>query len=185
MKIVVDLDDAYPGNDRLPMLLAIRHEVPRFKATLFAIPGRCTPRWIETMLHHSDWLDIVPHGWTHATNRECERWEAQQAYDALEAAEHLGFTTKGFKAPGWQISDGCYEALEERGYWVADQTYNNARRPAGLRTYLLGAPPPDVHQIHGHIGHLNGHNANELEYLLPEIMWYRDSDFAFVREVVA
>lgn len=183
MKIVVDLDDAYEGSDRLPMLLAIRHEIPQFKATLFAIPGRCSQRWVETMLRHSDWLDIVPHGWMHATNRECERWEARQAHDALEAAEHLGFRTKGFKAPGWQISEGCYLECSRRGYWVADQLYNSHRHPIALRSYILGDPRGNI-QIHGHIGHLNGRNANELEYLLPEILRYRDSEFAFVREVV-
>lgn len=180
---VLDLDDAYPGNDRMDLLRDLKRQVPGLKVTLFAIPGRCTQEWIAEM-RALDWVEIVPHGWMHKTNRECEKWDWMACYMALERYELLGFTVHGFKAPGWQISDGCYAELAARGYWVADQPYNNHRRPAGLRTYLLGEPPPGVRQIHGHVGHLNGHNANELQYLVPEILECRDMEWKFVSEVV-
>lgn len=180
---VLDLDDAYPGNDRRALLYDLKRQVPGLRVTLFAIPGRCTREWIAEM-RELDWVELVPHGWMHETNRECERWTYQNMRTALSCALVLGFTTRGFKAPGWQISDGCYAELAARGYWVADQPYNNHRRPAGLRAYLLGEPPPSVHQIHGHVGHLNGHNANELEYLVPEILACRDMEWKFVSEVM-
>ena len=197
--VILDLDDAFDGNDRLPLLEELRRQIPQLCVTLFAIPGRCSPEWVQAMQQRADWIDIVPHGWMHETNRECQRWTRDQCETALHDAESLGFTTRGFKAPGWQISDGCYVELLSRGYWVADQPYNNARRPAGLRCYLLGevggaggadasqpaaASAASIVQIHGHIGHLNGHNANELEYLVPEILKHRDSEFGFVRDVV-
>lgn len=178
---VLDLDDAYPGNDRMDLLCDLKREVPGLKVTLFAIPGRCWSHWVRDM---PDWVEIVPHGWMHGTNRECERWTPLDCMRVLERAELIGFTVRGFKAPGWQISDGCYDELDCRGYWVADQPYNNHRRPPGLRAYLLGEPPTGVRQIHGHVGHLNGHNANELEYLVPEILACRDMEWRFVSEVV-
>lgn len=183
--VILDLDDAFDGNDRLPLLEELRRQVPRLRVTLFAIPGRCPPSWVRRMLQRADWIDIVPHGWMHATNRECERWTAEQCATALHDAESRGFTTRGFKAPGWQISDGCYAELLRRGYWVADQPYNATRRPAALPAYLLNEPPAGVVQIHGHVGHLNGRNANELEYLVPEILRYRDAEFGFVRDAVS
>lgn len=185
MTVIVDLDDAYPGNDRLEMLEAIRREIPQFRVTLFAIPGRCALEWVRRMHQRAEWIDIVPHGWLHKTNRECENWTADDCRQRLDDAGRRGFTTKGFKAPGWQISDGCYAELSRRGYWVADQPYNSARRPVSLPAYLLGAPPDGVIQIHGHVGHLNGHNANELEFLLSEIMAHRNSEFGFVRDHVS
>lgn len=180
---VLDLDDAYPGNDRMELLTDLKRQIPGLKVTLFAIPGRCTPAWVREM-NALDWVEIVPHGWLHETNRECERWSRGYMQIALVSAVQTGFTVRGFKAPGWQISDGCYAELERRGYWVADQPYNNHRRPPGLRAYLLGEPPAGVRQIHGHVGHLNGHNANELEYLVPEILACRDMEWLFVSEVV-
>lgn len=180
---VLDLDDAYPGNDRMDLLRDLKRQVPGLKVTLFAIPGRCSPAWVAEM-NALDWVEIVPHGWMHNTNRECEHWSQQHAIWVLEESADLGFEIDGFKAPGWQISDGCYAALSQCGFWVMDQPYNNHRRPPGLRAYLLGEPPAGVRQIHGHVGHLNGHNANELEYLVPEILACRDMEWKFVSEVV-
>lgn len=181
-RVCLDLDDAYTGNDRMELLSDLRRHVPGLRVTLFAIPGRCTHNWVSEM-NALDWVEIVPHGWMHETNRECERWDGMACHMALERAERIGFIVDGFKAPGWQISDGCYVELAARGYWVADQPYNNNRRPPGLRAYLLGDPPAGVYQIHGHVGHLNGRNANELEYLVPEILKYRDAEYVFVSEV--
>lgn len=178
---VLDLDDAYPGNDRMDLLADLKRQVPGLKVTLFSIPGRCSRRWVAEM---PPWVELVAHGWLHETNRECEKWTEKHCRLALDGAESLRIEAKGFKAPGWQISDGCYAALAERGYWVMDQPYNNHRRPPGLRAYLLGDPPADVRQIHGHVGHLNGHNGNELEYLVPEILACRDMEWKFVSEVV-
>lgn len=202
--VVLDLDDAYPGNDRMDLLTDLKQQVPGLKVTLFAIPGRCTHAWVREM-NATPWIEIVPHGWMHETNVECRNWTIKQAEWALAAAEDRGFEIDGFKAPGWQISDGCYAALQHLGYWVMDQPYNNHRRPGpgaaltvppmgpavldvepipDLRCYLLGEPPPGIVQIHGHVGHLNGRNANELEYLVPKILSYRDAEWKFVSEVV-
>jgi hypothetical protein len=181
--VVLDLDDAYPGNDSMHLLADLKHEVPGLKVTLFAIPGRCTRAWIREM-NAVPWIEIVPHGWMHDTNRECQRWTSQEAWAALDAAGAIWIGANGFKAPGWQISTETYLELQRRGYWVMDQPYNNHRRPTGMRCYLLGEPPPGIVQIHGHVGHLNGHNANELEYLVPEILSYRDAEWKFVSEVV-
>jgi hypothetical protein len=179
--VVLDLDDAYPGNDRMQLLSELKQQVPGLKVTLFAIPGRCTREWVAGM---PPWVELVPHGWMHETNRECERWDMLDAYTAMETALLVGVSTHGFKAPGWQISIETYLELQRRDYWVMDQPYNNHRRPPGLRSFILGEPPPGVVQIHGHVGHLNGRNANELEYLVPEILRYRDAEWKFVSEVV-
>lgn len=179
--VCLDLDDAYPGNDRMDLLRDLKRQVPGLRVTLFAIPGRCTREWVASM---PDWVELVPHGWMHDTNRECQDWDRDKMHSAVWHYGVAGFTVRGFKAPGWQISDGCYAELAARGYWVADQPYNNHRRPAGLRCYLLGEPPAGVHQIHGHVGHLNGHNANELEYLVPQILACKGAEWRFVSECV-
>jgi hypothetical protein len=176
--IFLDLDDFAEDNTRWDMLSWLRSQIPEFKVTLFTIPGLCSQDFIErTQL--VEWVDLVPHGWMHTTPRECEKWTYEQTAEYLSRLEPLCMT-RGWKAPGWQISDGTYRALLERGYWVADQAYNNERRPAGLRTYLLDSNT----KIHGHIGHIGGHNANELEYLLPQLMGLKDQTFGFVKDCV-
>lgn len=174
---IVDADDFCEGNDKLHILKQIKNEIPNFKISLFMIPGRSSVEWIEEM-KKLDWIDMIPHGWLHPDSRECEHWDYSRSKMYLQEIAHLGLT-KGFKAPGWQISDGMYQALLEEGYWVADQNYNNERRPKGLRAYILDMN----NQIHGHIGHLGGHNANEIEYLLPHILSLR-GEFLFIKDVL-
>lgn len=123
-------------------------------------------------------VDLIPHGYRHTTSRECQDWSYEGSREYLEYVLFLGFT-RGFKAPGWQISDGMYEALVEFDFWVADQAYNNSRRPPVLKTYLLDQPG----KIHGHIGHLGGHNDNELSCIWDSIIQLRD-EFKFIKEIL-
>lgn len=186
--ILCDLDD-FCDDDRsmadLVRLEEIKRLVPTFKATLFTIPGRCSPEFIAHMQREYPWLDLVQHGWNHDSNYECTKWTVEDCREFLFCARLLGLKTRGFKAPGWQISYGCYEALLAEGYWVADQPYNDERRPKELRAYRL-SPRVLSQQIHGHIGHLNGRNANALEFLMDEIIeaGKRDPDFRFIDEVM-
>jgi hypothetical protein len=197
--IICDLDD-FCDDDRsmedLKRLRSIREQIPTFKVTLFTIPGRCSPEFISWMRTAHPWCDLVQHGWNHDSNYECKAWSKQDCKDFLAAGRDLGITTRGFKAPGWQISDGCYEALLEEGYWVADQLYNDPRRPS-MAAYVLwtkmrftftgrGLPDIKVLQIHGHIGHLGGHNGNALEFIMPQILeaGKTDPDFRFINEVM-
>lgn len=151
----VDADDLCQGNDGMEVLKRIKANNLDFKITLFTILGRCSKEWVEEM-KKIDWIKMVPHGWMHETSRECENWTYEQSIEYLDRIEHLGLE-KGFKAPGWQISDGMFKALLEKGYWVADQHYNDERRPKGLKVCY----PTNEHY---HIGHLGGHNVNEIGY---------------------
>src|SRR5207244_1624712 len=133
--LVVDADDFHLGNSGLDLLFTIKGAIPGFKITLFTIVGKCSQSFL-LRIKALDWIDLVPHGLYHETPLECEKWTYEQSRDYLASIEHLGLT-RGCKAPGWQISDGMYKALLERDYWVADQRYNDHRRPKGLRAYLL------------------------------------------------
>ena len=208
---IVDLDDFCDDERSLESLILLdklKEELPTFKATLFTIPARCSISFVQVMKDTRPWLDLVAHGWLHNSNRECQNWNRLACLDAIEGARMRGLTTKGFKAPGWQISDGCYVALEVLGYWVADQEYNDARRPCALRAYVIKNETPhhvegvgsmeigtwsrtspytaSARAIHGHIGHLGGHNANALELIYDQILeaGRKDPDFRFIDEVM-
>lgn len=201
---IVDLDDFCDDERSLESLILLnklKEELPTFKATLFTIPARSPIGFISVMKDTRPWLDLVCHGWQHATNRECQTWDMDKCLHSLESAHDIGLTTKGFKAPGWQISDGCYAALEVLGYWVADQEYNNYRRPRELPAYVIEGDTPfriangaksfamafaSARAIHGHIGHLGGHNPNALELIYDQILeaGRKDPDFRFIDEVM-
>ncbi len=157
--MVFDWDDAYPGHDALARLYQLRATRPDFRCTLFAIPGRCTPDWCESL---PAWIELAVHGWLHESNYECSQWTRADLARVLDEPIVVDWFCEGFKAPGWQISDACYAELLDRGWWVADQHLEDGRRPPGLRTYFY-----EDGGWHGHIGNVCG---NGIEETWPEVV---------------
>ena len=149
-----DFDDVYDGHDALDRLHQLRELRPDFKCTLFAIPARCTFDWIDSV---PDWVELAAHGWTHHSNYECAHWTREQMEWTLDQGIVRYMDTRGFKAPGWQISDACYQVLVDRGWWVADQHLEDWRRPAELPVYLY----EDGDSWHGHIDNVCGNGIEE------------------------
>lgn len=177
--VVLDLDDFCEENNQLNYLEALKTEIPQIKINLFTIPGRCSYNFLK-WAWNQDWFDLIPHGFWHNTSRECENWTYQYSLEYLVQMEDMGFT-RGFKAPGWQISDGMYRALKNQNWWVADQIYNRERRPLGLRVYELDSP----NKIHGHIGHMGSHNPNEVGIIYNQIVEQtHNKEFKFIKEIV-
>ena len=108
-----------------------------------------------------DWLELAVHGWLHPSPYECQDWSADYLNAVLDEDVIQRFFVDGFKAPGWQISDGCYEALLGRGWWVADQHLEDERRPAGLPTYFY-----EDGNWHGHI---QDWGSNGIDETWPEL----------------
>ncbi len=142
--MIIDLDDF--GCDRLisdqcqshdcrDKLDALHYANPNFKVTLFAIPAYMTIELAEWCEANKGWIELAVHGFYH---KECSEWSRvdMERYVTMATQKWPGLFTQGFKAPGWQISDGCYEWLKDNNWWVADQSYNNERHPAELRSYV-------------------------------------------------
>lgn len=174
---VVDADDFCENNHGLQDLMFIKGQVPNFKITLFTIPGLCSKKFINK-IKKLDWIDMVPHGWLHPDPYECLNWTYEESKAYLEKIEPLGLT-KGFKAPGWQISDGMYKALKEKGYWVADQYYNDHRRP---KMHHYNLEHESYYRKHYHIGHLGGQNANAIRDRIQELTSL-EGEFTFIKDL--
>jgi len=175
-EFLIDLDDFCKDNMDWELIEKLKEKVPKLKLNLFTIPGRSSWGWIQNM-RTVEWIQMIPHGHIHSTSRECQNWSYNVALSYLRGLEEDGWI-HGWKSPGWQISDGTYQALLEMGWWVADQEYNNDRRPEGLRTYLLDSP----FKIHGHIGHWGAHNSNSLEYIFNSIAALK-GEFGFIDDL--
>lgn len=153
--MIVDLDDFAEDNHRLDLLWKLKLINPAFKVTLFAIPTKVSSDF-ESIV--PKWCQLVAHGWTHDSVYECAEWSID---DFGRVALHRSARTRwayGFKAPGWQISDGCYTALRHMGWWVADQHLEDARRPEGLKTYFYEGV---ADRWHGHIQNVCGNGLEE------------------------
>lgn len=177
---VFDWDDHCPGNDAMPWMRWLKEINPAFKATLFTIPALSPDDWVEA---HPNWVELVPHGWEHgdppADGGECKTW----TFDVMDALidtiedDWSPRWVRGFKAPGWQISDECYAALAASRWWVADQHLEDSRRPASLPTYFY----EDGGHWHGHVQDVCGNGIQETWGALVEKV-KRTTDFQFASE---
>jgi len=140
---IVDFDDWGYDHDCRKELEKLKELNPHFKCTLFTVPAKTTLDMLCWARDNDYWVELAQHGWDHHDNYECSEWTYEECAKRLYDGVLLGAT--GFKAPGWQISDACYEALRDLGYWVADQHYNDERRPQGLKRYRVGE-----NSYHGH-----------------------------------
>lgn len=153
--MIVDFDDHSEQYDALPWLHKLKEINPAFRCTLFAVPALGTRSfWEQT----PSWCELAVHGWGHPDPYECADWPEKRLYRVMDDPIVREFFVEGFKAPGWQISDGCYEALLQRGWWVADQHLEDGRRPEGLRTYFY-EDGEDRH--HGHVQNVCGNGIEE------------------------
>lgn len=151
-----------------------------FKATMFSIPGEMTYELLEWCKTNESWVQLALHGFFHRDNYECSQMTEEQFAEAIKPFEYMldTYFVKGFKAPGWQISDGVYHWLLKNGYWVADQEYNNQRRPAELPVYLLREG-----SVHTHTWDCVGNGVYEL-YDTLEGQVKVAQEFKFISEVV-
>lgn len=173
------ISDMCQSHDCRDMLEKFKEINPKFKATLFAIPGEMTVELIEWSAINRDWIELAWHGFFHRDNYECEKMEYMEFDAKMKSVEQLWgqFFVKGFKAPGWQISDSIYNWLRDHGYWVADQEYNDKRRPKNLPVYKVGD-----NSIHTHTWDCVGNGIYELSDEISKKI--KDKKFKFVSEVV-
>lgn len=165
-----DFDDFHETNHHLDFLRRLKEINPLFRCTAFAVPAlgadafwAAVPRWIE----------LAVHGWEHPDAYECLHWDRARIEELLDEPVVRRHFVNGFKAPGWQISDACYEALLERGWWVADQHLEDGRRPAGLRTYFY-----EDGGWHGHVQDVCGNGIQETwDELVEEVRHAREFRF--------
>lgn len=174
--MIFDWDDFHEKNHRLDLLGKLKEIRPDFKCTVFAVPGLGDARFWASV---PDWIELAVHGWLHPDPYESDHWTKDDLLGLMDYPIVQDYFVEGFKAPGWQISDGCYEALVERDWWVADQPYNDERRPKELRVHRLG----DGDHWHGHIQNVCGNGLEETWDQVVQLVEDADS-FQFISEAV-
>lgn len=126
--VISDMCQSHDCRDKLDALHYVNND---FKVTLFAIPGEMTAELAEWCYANRSWVELAVHGFYHRDNYECEKMTYAEFGEHIKFFKPMldKFFVKGFKAPGWQISDDVYRWLEDHGWWIADQAYNTLRRP--------------------------------------------------------
>jgi hypothetical protein len=171
MKVVLDIDDFNWVNPRLDVFLKLKEHFPDFKVSMFTIPAprKCDygpylikDQTLEEVKKHLDWIQIIPHGFTHEHSHEMEHYNYNTFKALIPKIEEIfnkdGVPfVKGFKAPHWRWSKGVVDALDELGWWGA--VLREDKMPKTKRfyryTHLLNEPfwesDLEVLKLHGHV----------------------------------
>lgn len=184
------ISDQCQSHDCRDKLDALHYANPNFKVTLFAIPGEMTPELLHWCRSNSGWVELAVHGFYHSSNYECEKMTYEEFDAHMSELEFINeFFVRGFKAPGWQISDDIYRWLSDHGWWVADQEYNSMRKPIGLPAYVNNnneffVEGDKVDAWHGHTWDCCGNGIYET-YEQLESLVKTTQEFKFVSEILA
>jgi hypothetical protein len=90
-EIVADMDDidlvSGPSANGMNWLFYLKGKFPKFKCTLFTIPGRSTWEWLELFIDNTrpQWIELALHGWNHIegellTQEMLDKWLYQKVY---------------------------------------------------------------------------------------------------------
>lgn len=152
--IISDQCQSHDCRDQLDKLHTIN---PAFKCTLFAIPWEMTPELAMWCHLNKEWVEVAVHGFSHSSNYECEKMDKNTFHANVQLLYRMWPTTfkRIFRAPGWQISDDVLHYLAENDWIIADQGYNDDRRPEFKRQYInydgvFKANGVEVEAYHGH-----------------------------------
>lgn len=201
-KVSLDLHDWSPLNNRMDLLLKIKEHYPTFKVSLFAIPFDVAyetgtqrmykPAALKVIKENLDWMQIIPHGLTHAT-REMEKCDYKLFKEGVMPSIKEAFDTdglpfvKGFCAPYWLWNKDVVKVLDEEGWWGAvDRNQPDMLKTKRFYEYSHSIDEPyyksnlDTLKLHGHIGS----SDNDLEkcfvniFKLPaDVEWVYVTDF--------
>jgi len=161
-----------------------------FKATLFTIPSEVTQELLDWCGANSSWIQLGVHGFKHTSNYECDKMSYEEFDANMRSFEPMfdKYFVKGFKAPGWMISDGIYRWLSEHDYWVADQSYNDRRRPP-IKAYINDNGVFRVGELvvngkHYHTWNCVGNGVYEMqEQIITDVK--ATTEFKFISELFA
>jgi hypothetical protein len=187
------ISDMCQSHDCREELLALKAINPAFKVTLFTIPYELTSELAEWCVENSDWVELAAHGFYHSSNYECEKMSYDEFAGEMERIAPIleGFR-KIFRAPGWQISDDALRWLADNDWVVADQGYNDERRPHYGKAYvnydgnfkLKGrGKDEDVEAFHGHTWPVGWNGIQEVFTEVSQLV-AETKEFKFLSEVV-
>jgi len=179
---VLDFDD-YCDNTvaKLEQLCKLKELMPGLKATLFAIPARCSPATIASAKALGDWVSLGMHGWQH-TLGECWSWTSEAAIARMQAAVEMGIDGKVFRAPKWVLDAEIYTAAKELDWVVADHKDWRVLN-TGARVYTYNQPlrDPKWTRVHGHLPNVSD---NGIEEHFNDFVFPPDSEFKLITEIV-
>ncbi len=174
---IVSFDDLYDGNDQWEQFLKLHDEIPELKVTFFVIASNLSYTFWKKI--NQPWCELVYHSDEHTGN--WLTWSKEEAKDRLQFHQYFNFA-KGFKAPGWKMTQNIADAINELGYWGCV-----------CNGYEFGINKKWITERQGFLrtdsyfemyGHTQDRDLHDKLYQIKEIAQTNEVQFKFISEVV-
>lgn len=179
--IIASYDDLWEGNDNWSTFEEFHKKFPNFKVTFFVNPGQCSNEFLKKV--NVEWAELAYHCQNHSGG--FKHWSKDEAKQYL-LKYHTEFNfIKGFKAPGWKITQPLIDACKELGFWIA--SINTVPVDIDRKYYTFYKKGEGLLELDTHIqyyGHLQSYNFHENLKELEEYCLQHDSEFKFISEVI-
>lgn len=199
--VIVESDDTEDHYERngLNFLFYWKAKYPKFKISLYTIPNKTSREMMRLLEKHSDWIEIIVHGFNHSSNFECFDWNYEKTKELMEPLEKRGFK-KIFKAPGWTITpDNCgypsgpdqlitqdkqavYKALNDLDFVVADRHYNAPRRLENGKYICVDCQQDLIHMHTWDMPRGSDPNGYRQVEEIQGVPWDQNTEFFFISE---
>jgi len=179
--IVISYDDLWEGNDKWVVFEKFYAKFPKYKVTFFVNPGQCSPEFLKKI--KKPWTELVYHAENHTGSHM--KWSKEESKEKLlKYYDKHGFV-KGFKGPGWRLSQNIIDACKELGFWIASISTIPVEIDKKFYTYYKkGEGLSHLPNYSQYYGHIQSHNFNENLKELEEHCNECDPEFRFVSEML-
>lgn len=183
MRVVFDLDDLCPEFDPWEELHALKKRFPGLRVTLFCIPSRCNPSFLDKY-RDLDWVSLGVHGYHHSS-MECATWSGEETRSKLSEADTIIQGDRVFKAPGWAGNPEVYDTLKDMEWGAATHIEHQFDwADSSSATYCYNHPRNDGFvPIHGHTWDCMGNGPSDWDQMFEAVP--EDAEFLFVKDVLS
>jgi len=184
-KLYLQIDDVTPESVERSenVLVKLKEHFPKFKATLFVVPKKCSLEWLKQFKEKHNYVQLAVHGENHEFS-ECTDWNSAHTIKVLNKANETGCFVKIFKAPRWNYNVEVYEALKQSGWKVIVGPNQQPAVPEGLINFTFNWKinqelPPENLDIFA-LSHMSPESDNDINKCLENLMKFSpDTDFGF------
>jgi len=179
--IVISFDDMWEGNDRWNDFINLHKKIPNIKITFFVNPSQCSIEFLKKI--NQSWIELVYHAENHSGGHK--KWSKEEAKERLlKYVKEFNFA-KGFKAPGWKITQNIIDGCKELDFWIASINTIPIEYNKVFYTYYKKGEGLSHHEKYSeYYGHLQSYNFIENLKELKEYCTKKDLNFKFVSEMI-
>ena len=189
-QLIISFDDIRESCDRWEAFEKLFQEFPEIKVTFFVITEKSESEFFKKIKTKN--TELVFHSFEHSGH--WLDWTVEKAKEWLLKYQNFGFE-KGFKAPGWRLTDNIRIACKELGFWLC----SSPTIPVNTKQYWYTYPQEGFREYDNYVefyDHVEHQHYDGKQWIKDENVFFENLeklkqycrqnkiDFKFITEVL-